>query len=478
MKIRDGIVCALVLQTLCAVPLVVSAQVQRVEELKFPPLAEVEIAQPSIVELDNGLTIMLLEDRELPLVNVSARIHTGSRLEPADRVGLASLAGTVMRSGGTKAMSGDDLDDFLESRAAHVETSIGEDAGQASMSCLTEDFEDVLKVFADVLRAPAFAEEKLAIAKNQMMASIARQNDNPDEILRREFREIVYGEDSPYARTETYATVQAISRQDLIDWHATYYHPNRIVLGLVGDFNADRALRLVKRYFGDWKRGVPPEPADVFYRKENPVKVFYVEKNDMTQSNIMMGYLGVLRKNPDYHAIVVMNQVLSGGFGSRLFSNVRSKKGLAYSVHGGVGFDWDHPGVASMFMTTKTETTGEGIEALLEETKRMVTDPPTDDEVAKAKAGILNSFVFNVDSREEILGQQLTYQYYNYPLDWLTRYRTGVERVTTDEVRKAAEKYLHPDRFSILVVGPSQAREELPDDHGAIVQRDISIPQP
>lgn len=449
-----------------------------VDEIEFPPLRRFDIPQPERHELANGMVVLLLEDHEMPLVEATALIHTGSRLEPMEKAGLARLTGTVLRTGGTTSRTGDELDDFLEAKAASIETGIGDQSGRASLSCLAEDFPEVLEVFADVLRHPVFDPEKIEVAKTSVEASIARQNDNPQQILFREFNEIVYGSDSPYTWQPTYASVASVSRDDLIAWHGTYFHPDRVVLGLVGDFDGDEALALVKEVFGDWEQGPPWEKADIPYDDDPKPGVFYVEKNDMTQSNIAMGHLGIRRDNPDYYAIQVMNQVLSGSFASRLFSRVRSEQGLAYAVFGQVGSQWDHDGVTLFGMTTKTESTGAGIEALLREARNMTAEPPTEEEVRKAKDGILNSFIFRSDSRSEILSQQLTYEYYGYPLDWLSRYQKGIEEATVPEVRQAAEKYLHPDQFSILVVGPAEGRDKPLTTYGQVTEVDISIPEP
>jgi zinc protease len=459
-----------------AFSVVLAAQVKTVDELDYPDLPEFEVPQPLRLELENGMVVILMEDHELPIVSAVARIRTGSRLEPADKVGLASLTGLVLRTGGTEKMDSDELDDFLESRAANVSSSISLSFGSASMSCLKQDFPAVFRVFGDILRRPIFAEERTRIAVNQLMASISRQNDSPEEIMNREFDEIIYGEDSPYARVPTYASVRSITRDDMVAWHGKYYHPNRIILGLVGDFEAQEVLRQVKSTFADWPRGPACEEVEVPYRRKAQTGVYYVEKNDMNQSNLKMGHLGITRDNPDLFAARVLNHVLSGSFASRLFANVRSDKGLAYVVTGGIRSGWDYPGTFNMWMTTKTETTGAGIEALLEEAQNLELQPPTAEEVNRAKEGILNSFIFNVDTRKEILGQQLTYEYFGYPLDWLDRYRNGVENVTVEEVRRVAQKYIHPQQFVILVVGPSEGRDKPLSDFGEVTQLDISIP--
>jgi zinc protease len=454
------------------------AQVKQVEELTYLPLPELVIPDPERVVLENGMVVLLMEDHELPLVNLSAFIRTGSRLEPQDKIGIASLTGTVLRTGGTAKQSGDALDEFLEGKAAMIETAIGESAGNASMSCLTEDFPEVLEVFGDILRTPAFATEKLQIAKNQMMSGIARQNDDPGDIVSREFKKLIYGNGSPYTWVPTYATILSITPKDVSGWHATYFHPNRIILGLVGDFQKDQAVALLNKVFGDWPKGPEVKDAQTFIQEQTPAGLFYVEKNDMTQAKIAMGHQGIRRDHPDYYSLVIVNQILSGSFGARLFSNIRSKQGLAYDVHGGVGLEWDHPGLAVLSMSTKTQTTGKGIDALISESRKMVSNPPTEEEVANAKASILNSFVFSVDSPSKILGKYLTYEYYGYPSTWLKTFRQGIEQVTVAQVREAAKRHLRPQDFAILVVGPREGTKPALTQYKTIQELDIRIPDP
>jgi len=461
-----------------SLPLSVQAQVQYVEELEYPPLPELIIPQPERVVLDNGMVVLMMEDHELPLVSLSAFIRTGSRLEPQDKIGIASLTGTVLRTGGTAKHSGDALNEFLEGKAAMIETSIGVTAGTASMSCLTEDFPAVLEIFGDILRTPAFAPDKLKIAKNQMMASIARQNDDPGGIVSREFRKLIYGNASPYTWVPTYATVLSLTQEDLVAWHHTYFQPNRMILGLAGDFRKDEAVALLNKVFGNWQRGPEANDPEAFIQAKSSAGVYYVEKNDMTQAKIAMGHQGVRRDHPDYYSLVVVNQILSGSFGARLFSNIRSKQGLAYDVHGGVGLQWDYPGTAMLSMSTKTETTGKGIDALLAESRKMVSEPPSEREVAKAKASILNSFVFSVDSRSKVLGKYLTYEYYGYPSTWLKDFRKGIEQVTVAQVRQAAERHLRPQDFAILVVGPREGTKPAFTRYSSIHELDIHIPDP
>ncbi|MGH9464992.1 MAG: M16 family metallopeptidase, partial [Thermoanaerobaculia bacterium] len=380
------------------------------------------------------------------------------------------------RSGGTATMASDALDDFLENRAASIEAGIGIDSGSASMSCLAADLPTVLRAFADVLRRPVFEPAKIEVAKAQLRSAIARQNDDPQDVLFREFGEIVYGAESPYARTETFASIDAVTRDDLLAWHQRFYHPNNVVLGVVGDFERDALLALVDAAFGDWPAG-PSTPAfEGGLAAGHPAGVFVVARDDVNQSSIAMGHLGMRRDAPDYYAVQVLNELFSGSMASRLFAEVRTRQGLAYAVSGGVGSDWDHPGLVRLFMTTKTETTARGIAALLTEARRLGSEPPSDEEVAKAKQSILAAFVFNSDSTRKVMGQQLTYELFGYPLDWLSRYAAGIQAVTVEEVRRAASERLQPEDFSILVVGPEAGRDRPLDEFGPVTAVDITIP--
>jgi zinc protease len=274
----------------------------------------------------------------------------------------------------------------------------------------------------------------------------------------------------------TYATILSITPKDVARWHGTYFHPNRIILGLVGDFQKDQAVALLNKVFGDWPKGPDVKDAQAFIQEQASAGVFYVEKNDMTQAKIAMGHQGIRRDHPDYYSLVIVNQILSGSFGARLFSNIRSKQGLAYDVHGGVGLQWDYPGMAILSMSTKTQTTGKGIDALISESRKMVSSPPTEEEVVNAKAGILNSFVFSVDSPSKILGKYLTYEYYGYPSTWLKTFRRGIEQVTVDQVREAAARHLRPQEFAILVVGPREGTKPALTRYKGIQELDIRIP--
>ncbi|HMD16126.1 MAG TPA: pitrilysin family protein, partial [Terriglobales bacterium] len=257
------------------------------QQIPIPKLPAFHPAQPKRIELPNGMVIFLQEDHELPMIDGTARIRGGERSVPANKIGLMDVYGEVWRTGGTKSQTGDQLDDFLEQRAAKVETGGGTDSTTVSWSCLKEDFDDVFRVFADLLKNPEFRAEKIEIAQKGMYDGISRRNDDPSQIAGREAAKLAYGANSPYARVPEYATVAAITRQDLVEWHGKYVHPSNIILGVVGDFDSAKMGARLREAFAAWPRGAAAKDPEI---KPDPAKPGYYEvnKTDVNQSNIQM----------------------------------------------------------------------------------------------------------------------------------------------------------------------------------------------
>jgi zinc protease len=453
------------------------AQVKRYTDIKNTPLPEFKIAKPETFTLKNGMRVFLMEDHEIPIINVRALVRTGSFWEPQDKVGLARLTGIVERTGGTTSMPGDQIDDFLEARAAFVESGIGGDTGNVSMNCLKGDFDDVFKVYIDVLRNPAFAQEKLDLAKLQANSAISRRNDNVGAITGREISRLVYGPNSSLVSLEEYATIAAITRDDLVAWHKTYFVPGNIMLGVSGDFDAKAMRKTLETAFASWPKGTVPSFAKLTYRTTPNPGVFFVEKADVTQANIAMAHLGIEQTNPDFFAVQVMNEILGGGFSGRLANEIRTKKGLAYSVSGGLGAAFERPGLMRLGMQTKTASLFDAVAALKEEVRTIATAPPTDEEMTMAKESILNSFIFNYDSKAGILAQQMNYAYRGLPADYLETYRVNIEKVTKNDVVRVAKAYVHVDDLALLVVGRAADFTKPLDSLGKVTNVDITIPK-
>jgi zinc protease len=452
--------------------------------LTFPPLPALKVPPYERFQLANGMVVYLMEDHELPLVGGTAIIRTGDRLEPADRVGLADLMATVMRTGGTATQSGDDLNRFLERRAASVETGMGDSSGSAGFSGLTEDLEAVFGLFAEVIRNPTFPESKLNLAKTQQRGAIARRNDNPGGIAGREFDKLLYGSTSPYARTVEYATLDSISREDLVGFHQHYFTPKNTMLGIVGDFNPAKMRSLIEAKFGDWKSPAIPsvqaKAAIPSASQANQGGVFLVDQPQLTQSSVQIGHLGGQLNSPDYAALSVMNGVLNG-FGGRLFNQVRSRQGLAYTVYAAWRPNYDYPGIFIAGGQTRSDATVPFIQSVLDEIDKIRTQPITTTELAYAKDTVLNSFIFNFQDPGQTLSRLLRYEYFGYPKDFIFQYRQGVEATTIDDVQRVAQTYLNPEKLVTLVVG-SSAQIQPPlsslSANTKVTAIDVTIPPP
>src|SRR6266478_1722785 len=454
-----------------------AAQTAEWQQIKVPPLPAFHPQEPKRVELPNGMVIFLQEDHELPLIDGIARIRGGVRSEPANKVGLVEIYSEVWRTGGTKTQTGDQLDDYLEIRAAKVESGSNVDSTTLSWSSLKTDFDDVFKVFAELLREPEFREDKVDLAQREAFDAISRRNDDVGGIAVRESTKLAYGAQNPYARVPEYATIAAITRQDLLDWHRAYTHPNNIILGFVGDFDSAQLEATLRDAFGSWEKGPAAKAPEIQFASGKP-GYYLVKKEDVNQTSIRMVGLGTTRDNPDYYAIEVFNEAFGGGFSSRLFKSVRTEQGLAYGVGGGVGTRFDHPGILQFYVSTKSASTVEAIQALYAQIDKLKTNPITDAEVLKAKDSILNAFVFNFDTPDKVLRERMAYEYYGYPADFLERYRAGIEKITAADVARVWPKYLHKDELAVLVAGKPADFDKPLTTLGAVTDVDITIPAP
>ncbi len=448
------------------------------DELTFPELPEVTLPDSERFELANGLRVILIEDRELPLVSGSLRVRVGSRWEPADKVGLASLTGSVLRSGGTETLPPGELNQFLENRAAAIETSIGTSAGTVSFSALREDLDAVLALFADVARRPAFDPQQFELAKNQVRGSIARRNDDSGSIASREFNKLLYGEGSPYARTVEYETLDRISRDDAIAFYRENFHPERAILGLVGDFDAAAMREKIIATFGDWQPGGTDALEPPAATQATLGGTYRIDLPQLTQSTIRLGHIGGQFDSPDYPALSVLNEVLNG-FSGRLFNKIRSELGLAYSVYGLWRARSDYDGMFLAGGQTRSEETVPFVRALRAEVDRLRREPVAAGELDNAKESILNSFVFNFQDPAQTLSRLMRYEYYGYPEDFIFQYQRSVKATTVEDIQRVAREYLQPENLVTLVVGNSaQIEPPLSQLGDRVTTLDITIPTP
>ncbi|MGK7940529.1 MAG: M16 family metallopeptidase [Crocosphaera sp.] len=470
------IITALVI-LICRLPAI--AQTPRhYTELEFPPLPELSLPSYERYQLKNGMVVYLMEDHQLPLIRGSALIKTGSRLEPGEKVGLAGITGRMMRLGGTKEHSPNEINEILEQRAARIEVGIGTTSGSAGFNTLTEDIETVFTIFSEILQQPRFDPQQLILVKTQKQGQIARRNDDPKDIASRELGKLIYGNESPYGRTIEYSTLDNITRQDLMNFYQRYVTPENIILGVIGDFDPKTMKALIEETLGQWQPNTSTPKINIPSASQKQGQgVFFVDQPQLNQSNVLVGHLGGKLDNPDYPALTVINGLFNG-FGGRLSNNLRSRQGLAYSVYGFWSAAYDYPGTFVAGGQTASENTVKFITSLLGEIKRVQDTAITTDELNYAKESILNSFVFKFENPSQTLSRLLTYEYYGYPDDFIFDYQKGVKETNIEDVQRVAKQYLQPENLVTLVVGNEQEiKPPLSQLGQQITVLDVTIPQ-
>jgi zinc protease len=383
-------------------------------------------------------------------------VGAGAIGEPADKSGLAGLFSAALRTGGAGERTPDEVDRVLERLAADLAVSGDTYATTAELSLPAQELETGLGLLADVLRRPRFAPERLELARRQSLEAIRRQNDEPGSIAARALARAVYG-DHPLGRTPTVATVTAIGRDDLVEFHRRYFHPNNLWLAISGDFDPALLKAELGRLFGDWPRAdFSPQPVPPVAAPAGPVLLTAAKA--IPQATVQMGELGIDKSAPDLHAVRVMNYILGGGgFNSRLMREIRSDRGLAYSVYSHYQVGRRLPGPFLAGCETKSGSVAEVVRLMREQMQALREQPVSEAELALARESLINSFVFGFTDSHEVISQLLRLDFYGYPPGYLESYRDKVAAVTAADVQQAARDRLHPERQALVVIGEQAA---------------------
>lgn len=424
-------------------------------DLKFPPL---EFAAPKAATyrqvLSNGVVGYFVEDHDLPLTNVSVLIRVGSYLDPEGKEGLAAAVGSQIRAGGTTHLSAEQFDEEADFLAAAISSSIGGTSGSASANFLSKDEDRALQLFFDMLRNPAFQQDRLDLYKSQALQQIERRNDQTSSIEAREWNRLLYGEGFFVNRWSTRASISSLTRDDLAAFHRKYYHPGNFVLAVSGDFQTAAMKAKLEQAMSGWpaaQEKVPPVPRLSF----TPVPgVYMVHKPDVNQARVSIGHLGILRGNPDEFAVDLMNDILGGsGFTSRITNRVRSDEGLAYSAGSSFTAGVHYEGEFRAFFQSKSATAAQAAQIVIDEIRRIRSEKVSAEELETVRANAIEIFPRFFSSAAAIAGtfagDELTGRDPRY---WET-YRDRLRAVTADDILRVARQYLHPDGLVIVVVG-------------------------
>jgi len=421
---------------------------KRLPKIK-PPKVEVRV-------LDNGMRLYLLEDHTIPVVKIGATIKAGSIYDPPDKVGLATLAGMLMRSGGAGEMGPEEFDRALDDLGAELSFGIGHEMGTASLEVLSGDLDEGVGLLFDMVFRPSFDEKRLAVSKQKLLESLRRQDDDPQSLAEYRYRQLVYGKSSPWARRPDGASIARISAGDIKDFHARYFRTDNVILAAAGDFEESDLIEAVKRLVADAPRG------GVSFPKIEPVTLRYESRfegvqRDLTQAFVRMGHLSIKRWNPDKYALFIADDVLgASGFMSRLVKDVRAKRGMAYSIWSSLSIGTDY-GLFTVGVNTKAANADRVIAIVREHLERITSGDITEEELELAKQSILARLIFEFDMPFKVVNQQARFYFYGYPEDYWRVYRDSIAATTLSEVKAAAKKYIKPGDLEVLIVGPATA---------------------
>jgi zinc protease len=471
---------ALLLAAIPAVPaFAVDPSLYDPTKLTTPAIGKIPAVKPERFTLPNGVVVYLLENHDLPVVRGIAYFPCSPTLTPADRAGLPGLAGEVIRTGGTAAHTGDWLDDRLAAIGASVNASVAPTLANTGFRCLTENTAEVVSLWAEVTRQPAFPDDKIELSKAGLRRSIASRNDEMMGILFRAATQAVYGKDSPWSRQPEYATVEPIAKADCQKLHAEVFVPERMTVAIYGDFKAAEMKALLTAKLADWKKSgtpapvLPPTPTSVTTR------LVYAPKEDVTQSGILLAQPGSRCDDPDYASLTVLEQALGGGFASRMFSHIRTQRGLAYATGAQAGADYQRPGVFLAYSLTQSESTLTALDLVKDEVRKITEAPLTASELEIAKQSVANSYVFNFADPSQTLFRAAYFQAVGYPADFLQTYQKSLDAVTGQSVLEAARRKITPAAQVVVIVGKEKDFERPLASTGIPVERmDITIPPP
>ena len=448
------------------------------KDLKFPPLRAVQIPNITSVTLPNGLKIALLEDHELPIINGVALVRSGSLLDPPEKIGLASMTGTLLRTGGTAVKTSDQMDNVLETMAATIDSSADESYIRVGFGTVKENVETVLGIFHEVLTQPEFRQDKIDATRAQMRAAIAQRNDNPSVVSQREFSSLIFGKDNPLGWLRQYATLDRITRSDLRAFHKRYFFPANVTVGVWGDFDPVQMKVMIEKLFGGWN--APAQPAPVVPQvKETPAPgVYLAEKKEISDTFFTIGYLGVRMNNKDVAPLQLLASILGSGSKGRLPEKARAKTGAPHDIRVAWTGNFEHPGVFAITGSTRSIGTVDVIKLIQTELELVRTTEVTEEELHTARESLLNAMVFAYDTKAKLLNQQLLLEYFGYPKDFLQHHQQAMQVVTRADILRVAKEYIVPKNLTIvLVANPQMIAEPLEKLGGPVNRIDLTIPE-
>ncbi len=405
--------------------------------------------------LDNGLRVIMVEHHELPIVAIELLIKAGSVHESRKKPGLAHIVTQLLREG-TRSKDSLAISESIDFIGGTLSVDCEYDSSSVTTTALVKHFETILDLLSEVARFPTFKAKEIELHRDKAITAIIREKDNKASIAGRHFSEMLYGK-HPYANPPIGTTegLKAISRDEIIQFHKTHYLPNNSILTVVGDIDYEKTLAGIKETFGDWKRGEVPKLTLPSVPKIDGYKIRIVNKPDLTQTEIRLGHMGIARDDPDYFALMLLNHIFGRGPASRLYTKVRSEKGLTYGANSGFAAR-KLRGPFYVRTYSKNETAIETLVLVLDELKKLKSGGVTKEELDSAKSFYVGHYPLSMETASQIASKIIVQEFYGLPEDYIDKYLDNVKAVSMEDVDGAIKRVLDPGNMVITLVSKSE----------------------
>lgn len=419
------------------------------------PARDVNFPPYEIRMLPNGLQVVVVMHDEQPILTLRMLVRAGSAYDPPGKEGLAAMAATLLDQGTTSRTAGQ-IADTIDSIGGGLGTGAGSDLTFANVLVMTDSFRFGLELLSDVVRSPAFSQEELDRQRQQALSGLQVSYQDPAYVASLVYDRLVYGF-HPYGlpNTGTPGSLEALTTDDLRQYHQRFFQPNNAILAIVGDTTAAAAFAAAEEVFGRWTRADVPLPV-IADPPSATRRVVIVDKPDAVQTEIRVGHIGIPRSHHDYLAMDLAVKILGGEGSNRLHRVLRSERGLTYGAEADMTA-LKQAGDVAAETNTRTETTAEALRLIVDEFARLQRERVSPRELGDAQAYLAGNFPLTIETPDAIAAQVLNVLFYELPLSDIPTYRERVNAITPDDVQRVARQYLRPDRLSVVLVGNAAA---------------------
>lgn len=418
-----------------------------------PPLEPRPLNIPERFEttLDNGLSLLLIEDKRLPLISFRLAFRSGDANDPAELPGLSDMMAHLLTEG-TRTRTSRQIAEEIERIGATLMVGSSSDFSTVAASSLSMFANEVLELLADVTLRSTFPQNEIDLARENTKQLLIQQRAQPTFLASERMAKVMFGSHPYSSVSPTPEMLDALTRQDLLSFRQRIFIPNNAVLIVIGDFDQDSLVTQIESLFGEWQIASVAKPEHPAPPKRSKPTIYMVDRPGSAQSNIVIANEGITRKHPDYFPMLLMHTILGANASSRLFMNLREHKGYTYGAYSNL----DARRLAGTFRASaevRTPVTGASLHEFFFELNRIRDEKVSDEEITNAKSYLTGVFPIRIETQEGLLDQLVAMKMFDLPENYLRTYREQVNAVTTEEIQRVAQQNVTPDRAAIVIVG-------------------------